>query len=459
MPLTDSPASTQVWPGEWVERVLDVHLHSGSSADGAPLTSLVGLAVRRNPRRAHLLVSRVLGKHVPTDPDVVHDGGRRLGALVAQALDAYRLTRLEVRPDRGRVVVLGYAETATALGHIVADVLDAPYLHSTRRRVEQVVPLGGFEESHSHAADHLLLPVDPQLLSALEGDGPLVLVDDEISTGSTALQTIAALQQTHPRAHYVLASLVDLRSLADRERMTAETASLGAAVDVVALATGSIDLPPDVLARGERVVTAQESICASPPPRGGLTGDVVRVVPRAAAWGPDVKEGGRHGFLPGDRAVLQAAVTALAGEVATACGPGRRVHVLGFEELMYAPLRLAQALALELAGPDGAVVTSSTTTSSPILVVDDPGYPVRSALTFPAHDDPAGGPATRYAYNVSAPASDPADRFDVVVLVVDTRGDGPELTAPGGLVPQLARAADRVVLVVLPQHDPVGVPA
>ena len=35
---------------------------------GEPLGELVQLALRRNPKRAHLLVSTVLGKHVPVDP-------------------------------------------------------------------------------------------------------------------------------------------------------------------------------------------------------------------------------------------------------------------------------------------------------------------------------------------------------------------------------------------------------
>ncbi|HET6257871.1 MAG TPA: phosphoribosyltransferase domain-containing protein, partial [Pseudonocardia sp.] len=42
---------------------------------GVDPTVLLGLALRRNPRRAQLLVSRVLGKHVPTDPRLVRAAG------------------------------------------------------------------------------------------------------------------------------------------------------------------------------------------------------------------------------------------------------------------------------------------------------------------------------------------------------------------------------------------------
>ncbi|WP_244203894.1 TRSP domain-containing protein, partial [Streptomyces tricolor] len=45
-----------------------------------------------------------------------------------------------------------------------------------------------------------------------------------------------------------------------------------------------------------------------------------------------------------------------------------------------------------------AEVRFSTTTRSPVLAVDDPGYAIRTRLVFPAHDDPADGPGERYAY-------------------------------------------------------------
>ncbi|MFE4646631.1 phosphoribosyltransferase domain-containing protein, partial [Streptomyces sp. NPDC056730] len=133
-----------VWSGTWVAERLGVELDGGEG-----LRDLLGLALRRNPKRAHLLVSNVLGKHVPQRPAVVHGTGVGLGERVRRLLGA----------EVDRAVVLGYAETATGLGHSVADgVRHAPYLHSTRRPVPGVPRAGGFEESHSHATSHLLLP-------------------------------------------------------------------------------------------------------------------------------------------------------------------------------------------------------------------------------------------------------------------------------------------------------------
>ncbi len=442
--------------------------HTGPDGPGGGrLRELLGLALRRNPRRAHLLVSNVLGKHVPQRPAVVHGSGVRLGERVRALLgDA----------DAARAVVLGYAETATGLGHSVADGLAlAPYLHSTRRPVEGVRPVGGFEEEHSHATSHLLLPEDPALLA---GDGPLVLVDDEFSTGRTVLNTIRTLHRRFPRERYVVVALVDMRSAADRADLDRFAASLGARVDLVALAAGTVRLPADVLARGQALVAEHESGPTAPlqdgaPEHAGPANPApVRV---ELDWPRGLPDGGRHGFTPAHRRALDAALPDMARRLARAVrperlAPGARVLVLGFEELMYAPLRLAEALQAEFdhapargtSGADGVSgaaagveVRYSTTTRSPVLALDDPGYAIRTRLTFPAHDAPADGPSPRYAYNV-APGGDPARRFDAAVAVVDSAADTPALHAPGGLLDALAAQTPRLVYAVVPSYVPTG---
>ncbi|MFJ9811447.1 phosphoribosyltransferase [Streptomyces sp. NPDC101158] len=455
-----------VWTGTWVAERLGVEL-IGDEA----LPDLLGLALRRNPRRAHLLVSNVLGKHVPQRPSVVRDAGHGLGVRVRQLLGD---------EEAARAVVLGYAETATGLGHSVADGLAlAPYLHSTRRPVDGVPTAGGFEESHSHATSHLLLPEDPKLLA---GDGPLVLVDDEFSTGNTVLNTIRDLHERHPRERYVVVALVDMRGPEDRDRLTAFAAELGARVDLITLAAGMVGLPDGVLAKGQELVARHETPAPPPPARpagttapppparpAGTTAATAPAGPPTAApnpvpgpraprrppvrvelgWPAGVPDGGRHGFHPDHRARLEAALPAMAARVTEALGPrpaaGRapRVLVLGFEELMYAPLRLADEL--ERTGTD---VRYSTTTRSPVLAVDDPGYAIRTRLVFPAHDEPADGPGDRYAYNVAGGG------FDAVVAVVDSVADTPELHAPDGLLAQLAAHIPHVVLAVVPSYVP-----
>ncbi|MFB6500593.1 phosphoribosyltransferase domain-containing protein [Streptomyces sp. NPDC002466] len=470
-----------VWSGSWVTERLGVELIGDGRPDGdGELRELLGLALRRNPKRAHLLVSNVLGKHVPQKPSVVYGAGFELGRRVRELLgDA----------EAGRAVVLGYAETATGLGHAVADGLGpAPYLHSTRRPVEGVAQAGGFEESHSHATSHLLLPEDPELLAAPSAagapDGPLVLVDDEFSTGNTVLNTIRALHERYPRSRYVIVALVDMRSPADREGLTGFAEETGARIDLVARSAGTVLLPEGVLEKGQALVAAHEperergpgrergpepdserkpeSGPGQGPEQGPETesadgaGRARNAGPASAAsavrpctrvdlrWPAGVPDGGRHGFTPAHRTALEPALPAMADRVAEALGDARRVLVLGFEELMYAPLRLGTALEDRL----DAEVRYSTTTRSPVLAVDDPGYAIRSRLVFPAHDNPADGPGDRYAYNVAGAG------FDAVVLTVDSAADTPELHAPDGLLAQLAAHTGHVLLAVVPSYVP-----
>ncbi|MCX4822837.1 phosphoribosyltransferase domain-containing protein [Streptomyces sp. NBC_01142] len=546
---TERENTNVVWSGTWVAERLGVGLVGDDR-----LPELLGLALRRNPKRAHLLVSNVLGKHVPQSPAVVYGAGYRLGERVRELLgdDAAR-----------RAVVLGYAETATGLGHSVADGVGlAPYLHSTRRPVEGVPRAGGFEESHSHATSHLLLPEDAGLLA---GEGPLVLVDDEFSTGNTVLNTIRDLHERYPREWYVIVALVDMRSERDRARLTEFAQEIGARVDLVALASGTVRLPEGVLEKGQALVAEFESATSLPnagadagagagagagAPGGVAAHDgsraadaadrvtgsgAVEPVPFSAGdervradapdadgrpagrtpvrvelgWPAGVPDGGRHGFSPGHREQLEAALPGMAARIAealeiaparqsAACsasrpdvtsrpaparpgaaeptagpasdpasrpaadaaprtaadavspgtgrGSGRpRVLVLGFEELMYAPLRLGTALEQVV----DADVQYSTTTRSPVLAVDDPGYAIRSRLVFPAHDEPSDGPGERYAYNVAGAG------FDAVVAVVDSVADTPRLHAPDGLLAQLAGHTPHVVLAVVPSYVPV----
>ncbi|KES04788.1 phosphoribosyltransferase [Streptomyces toyocaensis] len=472
--------AVNTWSGSWVTRRLGVELAGDES-----LPDLLGLALRRNPKRAHLLVSNVLGKHVPQSPSVVHGHGVALGRRVRELLG----------DEAEAAVVLGYAETATGLGHSVADGLGAaPYLHSTRRPVAGTATAGGFEESHSHATSHLLLPENPLLLA---GEGPLVLVDDEFSTGNTVLNTVRDLHARYPRTRYVVVALVDMRSPADAGRLDGFAREIGARIDLVTTASGTVRLPDGVLEKGQSLVAQYEGatpggrataaasgpVAQFPAPLKGADASASSVADgrtthpgaRDAAgsaataararpapdgphshdtltrvdlrWPPGLPDGGRHGFTPAHRARLEHALPGMAARLAEALpDDARRVLVLGFEELMYAPLRLAG----ELERTTGADVRFSTTTRSPVLAVDDPGYAIRTRLVFPAHDDPADGPGERYAYNVAGGG------FDAVVAVVDSAADTPALHAPDGLLARLAAHTPQVLLAVVPSYVPAS---
>ncbi|WP_154604714.1 MULTISPECIES: phosphoribosyltransferase domain-containing protein [Arthrobacter] len=482
------------WSGGFLASGLDVRIHSDPASTVA-VADLVGLALRRNPKRAHLLVSQVLAKHIPTEPALVIAAGELLGALVAQALAgagqspstttpplgdypplqqaAAQLAALltpgtlaGLRPDAlgaltplvaglrtpvPEAVVIGYAETATGLGRLVANALGAYYIHSTRHATPGLAQAAGFQEGHSHATSHRLVPTDPHWL---DGNGPVILVDDELSTGSTVINTIRELHALVPHSTYVVAALIDLRSAPDRERFDALAAELDCRISVVALGTGSIELGSDILDRAAELIDSlpQDSAPAAQTARSGhlslLEFTAADIIPiRSDRFG--------NAAPP-----PQETVATVAGAVSDHLrqrGTHGPVVVVGTEENMFVPLAIAAEL--DTLRPD-AGVRFSTTTRSPIVPIDRDDYAIAGALTFASHDLTADGPGIRFAYNLTGTGRRPGTIVVFPEPGTDTdavmRGTAPDLP---GLAPALQAAADHVVVVLLPADYPTPQPS
>ncbi|MCC9205187.1 phosphoribosyltransferase domain-containing protein [Arthrobacter sp. zg-Y769] len=507
------------WTGGFVNEALGVRITSDPAAL-LPVEDLVGLALRRNPRRAHLLVSRVLAKHVPTEPALVLAAGELLGALAGAALGstvddavlrgvagelaavleggddtaepasdddggrptASRSPRARLQYARERlwdlpishpgVVTIGYAETATGLGRLVADMLGSYYIHSTRHAPAGAVAYGAFEEAHSHATSHRLLPVDPALLNS---PAPVVLVDDELSTGATVINTITELHAAAPHPLYVVASLIDLRSDADRTRFDELAAELGCSIRVVALGTGRIELGEDILARAEKLIGGLPEPAAASDAAEPGTVTVLDYSGAARRLRSD-RFGNRAGVssdylgslpdgLPGAVSAESLALVAARISAALPAAEDSPVLVLGCEEFIHVPLTIANAVAEALPGTS---VRFSTTTRSPIVPIDRPDYAIANSVDFASHDVTEDGPGPRHAYNVgprraadgSGVEGSDADGlgadtgFGSIILLPEPGTDPASITGPGSVTEALRAVTGAVVVVLLPADVP-----
>ncbi|AFZ67461.1 phosphoribosyltransferase domain-containing protein [Deinococcus peraridilitoris] len=343
-------------------------LPSGILAIQAPddAHALFTLGLRQNPRRGFLFVSRVLGKHLPARP---RDMKRSYDILAG-------------RVEPGATVWIGMAETATALGRGVFEAYAArigtPCLFVTTTRYRQPGEALTFEEPHSHATTQWLhVPLDEHKRARFLGARHVVIVDDEISTGVTAVNLVRCLAGRLPALERV--TVVSLQDFAPQ--------------DAYAAAPVPVPVERQALLRGQ-----------------------VRFKPNPA-WQPQLPQvtghGGHHAPASGER--LGVWPQEGLEEPLLAVQPGERVLVLGTGEFMSAAYALAHSL--EQAGADAWV---KATTRSPIV-------PYGELLERAEFEDNYGEGVTNYLYRSEG------ERYDAVFVLTEQPG------VPRGLLSTLRR--------------------
>lgn len=440
---------------------LQVTVTETSNPSHLPVESLFSMAARINKKRSFLFVSKVLGKHIPVNPYTPLLSGAVLGLLLyrqmageerSDTLDklldqavhglihsrhaegAYRellAARLTLpRP----VVFIGYAETATALGHSVYNFFagGASYIHTTREDIPQLESAVSFEEEHSHAVDHLCYALNTGLLS---GQEPIILVDDEITTGNTAMNTIRDIQSKFPRKEYMVASLLDWRSGANIQAYRDLEQELGIEIRALSLLQGTIEVKGVPLLDGQGRNGCMDSDIGVPVVTTHIRHGLERLhVSSADSCGeinasPYLKQSGRFGLESGDNEVVDQEVTRVAAQLRT-LREGHRTLVLGVGEFMYLPLRIAAEM--------GEGVFYQSSTRSPIHPVCRPDYGVRSAFAYPSAGDPA---ITNYIYNVDY------GQYDDIFVLLERDVPGQRMKPMADILKGLA--GSKVHLIVL----------
>ncbi|WP_379128226.1 phosphoribosyltransferase family protein [Paenibacillus sp. sgz500958] len=392
-----------------------------------PVAALFSMAARINKKRSFLFVSKVLGKHIPVNPYTPLLSGAALGLLLYREMDLESRTPHQelvdkllhqamkglVQPELAEeayrklmaaklilpkpVLFIGFAETATALGHSMYNTFagNASYIHTTREDIPELQSVINFEEEHSHAVDHLCYALDAELLS---GDEPVILVDDEITTGNTAINTIRDIQSKFPRKEYVIASILDWRSDKNLQAYSNLEQELGISIKSLCLLQGNIEVKGIPLLD---VVDEHSPSRSAVPVVTTYVNDGMERLPVASTdslhvinQAPYIKYSGRFGLEAADNSLLDAGVSTVANQLRK-LRQGERVLVMGVGEFMYLPMRIAAEM--------GEGVAYQSSTRSPIHPSRRLDYGVQTAAGYPSAGDPG---ITNFIYNVEPGAYD-----------------------------------------------------
>ena len=378
-----------------------------------PLTVLFGTAARKNKKRGFLFVSKVLGKHIPVHPQIPQIGGHILAHLfmteiekksiqgthvlikalsqqeyIPEAVSVMEAARLEASEP---TLFIGFAETATGLGHAMFSAFKkgAGFIHTTRDTIKELKSVFDFQEEHSHATFHQCYSLENDFFNKFSR---IVLVDDEITTGKTALNLIRALNNEFPGKKYVIASLLDWRTDEHIASFTSLKNELGIELDVVSLVKG------DIKYQGSFENLAEEQLTHVK--EGNIKVQTIEI-PTTDKHAFTFVDGagreekatylnatGRFGIYAENRQDIELLISEAANKLIETRTKGKCL-CLGFSEFIYLPSMIA--------GRMGDDVCYHSTTRSPVHPINEEGYAIKTAISFENPYDPE---IMNFIYNI-----------------------------------------------------------
>lgn len=170
-----------------------------------------------NKKRSFLFISKLLGKHLAVNPEIVKASGYAL-ASIKYGFDSREYVdvikgNLELcsysQFAEDNQLVIGFCETATALGMAVSNAIkQSVYITTTREPIIGIPKILSFEEEHSHATGHSIY----SNIVNFSDFKKVTLVDDEISTGKTLLNLIEEIEKISPMDEYNVMTILDWRN-------------------------------------------------------------------------------------------------------------------------------------------------------------------------------------------------------------------------------------------------------
>ena len=331
-----------------------------------------------NTKRTYLLVNPLQAKHLPVSPALSLHMMHALGDKLSRKYPSARL-------------VIGFAETATAIGAAVSECFGpgCAYIHTTREDIPAVGSWILFQEEHSHAVEQKLAA--DTLETLISATDTIIFVDDEISTGKTLINIIDQLKMRYAELsskRIIAASLLNRVSEAHEKRM----AEAGVISEYL------VKLPEEDYSARVKDIRIREAAPAIPNAlkmqKTPLPCDALQD-PRTAVTAGSYRDN-----------CFAAAKAFLSEFCADNC---TSILVLGTEECMYPALCLGKLL--EDSHP-ACRVRCHATTRSPIGISEDENYPVTSGSKLHSFYDHG---RDTYIYRL--------DQYDAVIVVTDTQTD------------------------------------
>lgn len=380
---------------------------------------LVRIAKRENNnKRKYLVVNRLQGKHIPVKP--------------CEALSMFHALAdiLKGRYEKETLLVIGFAETATAIGAAVAAELGADYMQTTRETVPDATYLY-FSEEHSHATEQKLVKDD--IDRVIDTIDRIVFVEDEVTTGKTILNIIHILRKQYSeKITFSVASVLngmDETALDSYQKYDIELFWLvktnhAAYTEIAESYRGDgryIICKDDI--ESERIVTEQSASESD-----------TTVISQIGRPIPQNGESGKETAKPGEKAIdgmvhmdyvkinqhMDTRRIVNPVEYAEYCASlyqeiiaqtdldsTQNMLVLGTEEYMYPALFVAKKF--EEQGKD---VRFHATTRSPIAVSTEDDYPLHTRYELKSLYD---SKRTTYIYDLQ--------KYDTAVIITDAKGE------------------------------------
>ena len=329
-----------------------------------------------NKKRSYLLVNPIQAKHIPVSPSVALDMMSELGNRIKSVVPETNL-------------VIGFAETATAIGGMVALSLseNCNYIQTTRENVFGVNDYVFFSEEHSHATEQKL--VSDNLEDLFSSTKSIILVDDEFSTGKTLLNIVNKLKEKFPQIQdkrIVAASVIN--RLSDDNMKT--------------MSENKIDMIYLLKIDNNKYVDSVNNISPAFPVKIGESKTKGNV------------EFMHHVFSEPRKGISVSSLyensIQLSNKILKKYNmENKSVLVLGTEECMLPALFVGREIEKN-ANP--TIVRSHATTRSPIGVLNENDYPIKTGYQIKSFYDKD---RTTFIYN--------EDRYDFIFIITDAPND------------------------------------